>query len=389
MKETTKMVQDGIGYIRNHGDSPSYLKSAFDNFTEASRLGDAIGMNCLGTCYERGYGCIKDYQKAHFWWKRAADLGHIDAMFCVAFDYYKGRGTGSSYVKSERYMSMAKESGQKSAAQKYDLWFSESEAEKDSREGRELAIKSSQGDVSATLDCAVIYYQTGDYYTVLELCRGLYKDYSNPDAAALLGLVCEKRSGGRRFDLVIANNYFGESLKHGGPSIPYLQLCVAEFLRKWWQEYSVEDLSVKDEDDLMASSFDWYLKAARSGLTKAQTLTGLCYRDATGVEKNLQEAAYWFESASEFDALAACAAGLLYYSGNGVLQDYGKAFSLFSKGYDVDPKDGTVLYYLGVCHYNGHGTDVDVLLAENCFREAVALGCEDAREGLSAIENSR
>ena len=58
------MVQDGIGYIRNHGDSPSYLKSAFDNFTEASRLGDAVGMNCLGTCYERGYGCIKDYQKA-------------------------------------------------------------------------------------------------------------------------------------------------------------------------------------------------------------------------------------------------------------------------------------------------------------------------------------
>jgi len=101
MKETTKMVQDGIGYIRNHGDSPSYLKSAFDNFTEASRLGDAVGMNCLGTCYERGYGCMKDYQKAHFWWKRAADLGHIDAMFCVAFDYYKGHGTDVDVLLAE------------------------------------------------------------------------------------------------------------------------------------------------------------------------------------------------------------------------------------------------------------------------------------------------
>lgn len=42
--------------------------------------GDGQAQYGLGTLYERGYGVIQDYVKAHMWWTLAAAQGHNEAF---------------------------------------------------------------------------------------------------------------------------------------------------------------------------------------------------------------------------------------------------------------------------------------------------------------------
>lgn len=388
MKETSKMVQDGIQCIKDHPDSYLYQTMALDKFTKAAQLGDSGGMNCLGTCYERGYGCDKDLQKAHFWWRRAAELGHRDAMFCVAYDFYKGRAVDVSFDKAQLFMKKSKDKGYKPAIDRYELWFNETEEQKAVREGRELAVKAAKGDRAAKLECAIIYYQSEEYDKTLEYCSDLFEKDTDPDAAVLIGSVFEKQSNDVRSELETAYRFFYSSMEKGGPTLPILQYYLASFLDRWWREYDIMEFTVEDEDVLMQRTFDLCLKAAKSGLSMAQTKAGNCYRHGIGVEKNCEEAAYWFESASDYDVLSDLSLGFMLYEGEGIPQDYERAFSFFSKGYDVCPLNGEVLYYLGICYYNGRGTDVDIIQAGHCFKEAVRLGCEDAEEPLKICERN-
>jgi len=75
-----------------------------------------------------------------------------------------------------------------------------------------------------------------------------------------------------------------------------------------------------------------------------------CYACGYGVQENLQEAAYWYEKAAQYDNVYALTqAAYCYYVGRGVIRDEAKALTYYQRGAalgDIDCKVSLAVFYL-------------------------------------------
>ena len=85
-----------------------------------------------------------------------------------------------------------------------------------------------------------------------------------------------------------------------------------------------------DKDLLQAAI--WYEKAAKQGHVEAQFNLASLYDEGAGVRQDVRQAIYWYEHAANQGMPAANNnLGLLYASGQLIDQDYEKAFGYFKK----------------------------------------------------------
>ena len=152
---------------------------------------------------------------------------------------------------------------------------------------------------------------------------------------------------------------------------------LAETNNAWAQLYLgvlYSDYKVPFRDNLEA--FKWYNLAAENGLSGAQSNVGSIYwKGNDTITKNLPRAIKWFELASKNtsnidherttgDQRAQHNLGMIYFAGEGVLQDYNKALNLFKRAAKGNLPHNTLSQYaLGVMYYNGFGTLQDKVLA--------------------------
>ena len=75
----------------------------------------------------------------------------------------------------------------------------------------------------------------------------------------------------------------------------------------------------------------WFRKAAENGLAYAQASLGSMYNNGQGVAKDERQAVYWYRKAAEQGySLAQFGLGNLYTLGKGVVQDYRLAYVWFA-----------------------------------------------------------
>lgn len=75
--------------------------------------------------------------------------------------------------------------------------------------------------------------------------------------------------------------------------------------------------------------------------------------------------------------------GTLFYNGDGVDLDYGKAATCFQRAADMnEPK---ALYNLAICYYNGLGVEMNQDMAIECIKRSAELGNEKAQNYLNAL----
>lgn len=208
------------------------------------------------------------------------------------------------------------------------------------------------------------------------------------------------------------------ALWHGNPSIT-LHACPLCHLRN---KVKKEDAS--DMDELLAQARDgdgtaqlilanfykngintpvhyqksahWYYKAAKQGLSMAQLAYGIALEQGRGVEKNPSLAVQYYKAAVKQDEPEAFTMlGRCYHQGNGVAEDFQKALAYYEEGYqlgsvssgvalalthidgkfrkkdydfafelldtlEIPPSNPSHLYYLGLCHCEGYGTEKDM-----------------------------
>ncbi len=65
-------------------------------YFKAVELGHNGAMNCLGYCYQNGYGVIQNDEKAFEYYKKSADLGNSYAIYNLAKIYFYGIGINKS-----------------------------------------------------------------------------------------------------------------------------------------------------------------------------------------------------------------------------------------------------------------------------------------------------
>jgi TPR repeat protein len=101
---------------------------------------------------------------------------------------------------------------------------------------------------------------------------------------------------------------------------------------------------------------------ATQGVAFAQVNVGIMYYSGQGVPQDYGEAAKWYRLAAEQgNAIAQGNLGFMYYSGQGVPQDYGEA----AKWYRLAAEQGnpTAQSNLGSMYYSGQGVPQDYVQA--------------------------
>ncbi len=68
------------------------LSTALTVWLESAQLGDLKAQTYVGEIYEKGLGVQPDYEKAFYWYRKAADQGNARAKLNLAYLYEKGLG---------------------------------------------------------------------------------------------------------------------------------------------------------------------------------------------------------------------------------------------------------------------------------------------------------
>lgn len=142
------------------------------------------------------------------------------------------------------------------------------------------------------------------------------------------------------------------------------------------QFYYANDLYGEGEK---TEAFQFYRKAAEAGEPRALFWAGYSYELGEGVNKDPARAASYYQQALDAPVPSktnpANRLGMFYYDGEGVERDYAKAFQLLK--WAEDNGGFVMVYYLGACYANGHGTQQDYKLARS-YLEKVDWNCPPA-----------
>jgi hypothetical protein len=129
----------------------------------------------------------------------------------------------------------------------------------------------------------------------------------------------------------------------------------------------------------------WYSKAADQGSANGQVNLGYLYRNGLGVLKDEQQAVHWYRKAADQGyANGQFALGNMYRSGRGVLKDDQLAQHWYRKAADQGHALGQV--NLGFMYADGHGVPKDIQLAYFWWLLASAQGNEAAKNNRDHVE---
>jgi S1-C subfamily serine protease len=130
-EDTLKMAEQGdidsqckIGdiYYRGDGQNQSFEKAAFW-FKKAAIQGNGFATYKLGWMYENGEGVEKDYNQAAFWYKKSAETGWDLPQFNLALMYHFGKGVPQDYKQALTWYTKAAEQGHASAQYNIGLMY--------------------------------------------------------------------------------------------------------------------------------------------------------------------------------------------------------------------------------------------------------------------------
>ena len=108
-------------------------------------VGDAHGMNILGTCYYKGSLSLpRDYDKALKLWHRAGELGYAKAYNNIGNAYHLGVGVERDNKKAEHYYELAAIRG--NAMARHNLGYTVAQAGNWDRALKHYMIAAGGGD---------------------------------------------------------------------------------------------------------------------------------------------------------------------------------------------------------------------------------------------------
>lgn len=97
-------------YYGMNGKEMDYTEAVYW-YRKAAEKGHIEAMYSLGNCYYHGKGVTRNYNKAKDLYERAAELGHMGAQFNLGRCYKKGFGTPVNYIEAFAWFLKAAEQG--------------------------------------------------------------------------------------------------------------------------------------------------------------------------------------------------------------------------------------------------------------------------------------
>lgn len=316
------LYTEGKGVERNYFRAQKNYKAVKDLVVKAADDGEVWAQNKLAYLYQYGRIGETDYDKAIYWYEKAAAQGDTYAMSLLC-SIYQGR------ERNDPKMALK---WQQQAASQGDYWAM-----------RALGIMYQRGDgVVQNYDTAIFWYQQavaqGDFHTIERLGK-LYE-----------------RGLGTGSNMEKAAELYEE----------YAYIGINYARRRLGYLYE-NGLGVEQDDGEAAR---WYQKAAEHGDKRAQYSLACMYLDGRGVFKDVETAISWYRRAADGehgDMTAQCALGQIYLYGIDVQKDYHEAFKWFMA---AGKHHSDAQAYLGYMYENGFGVERNLETALSWYRKS-------------------
>jgi len=225
----------------------------------------------LGEDYYIGNGVPQDYEKARYWYTKAAEQGNADALKGLGTIYSLGKGVLQDNKKATYYHTKAAELFTKAAEQ--------GNAEAQYKLSKMLYN-------SYSLFGCLTNYKPGNYW----MLKAAEQGYA--DAQYSLGqqyAVGMRDYGGFQQDWKQAVYWYAKAAEQGHSEA---QSSLGDCYAHLYSGYGGVP------KDLEKANY-WYTKAAEQGLAEAQERLGRNYYNGEGVPKDLEKAQYWIALAAK------------------------------------------------------------------------------------------
>ena len=238
-------------YSTGGGVEIDYKKSLL--FSKKSAIGgSSLGKLILADIYQFGRGVKVDYRISLELYLDAYNNTTQQSIRSaiaptVADYYYLGRGTKVNLSEAFKWYLIAAEYGNIAAQRNIGAMLTKGEGVTQNDDMALIWIKKAAegGDIASTRNLGIAY----------EKGKGIKKDISK--AISLYTKAAELGSGSAMFNLAFLYQY-----------------------EEGWKDAS--------------KAFEWYLKSSKAGFSPSYTRTGFNYMDGFGIQRNINEAIYWF-----------------------------------------------------------------------------------------------
>ena len=271
-------------------------QKAFDSYKKAAELGHSDALGALGTMYTTGNGPARHTNEVVKRLRMEAEKGHIMSQLALGIMYYDGKGVPQDLAESVKWYRMAAENGL----------------------------------IPAQLQLANLYWMQAQFSQLDSSAFSLALANMSPPQAQLARNI--------RNQLSSTVNGYSEAIKfyrmaaENGSADAQLTLG-----NLFFQGTGV----TKDYSEAMK----WYRLAAQQGQGGAQCMLGHMYAMGLGVTQNSDESARWYSMAAMW-----CQTAALY--GN-VDAQYHLAY-IYDRGYGVLPNQNEAVRWYRTAAENGH-----------------------------------
>ena len=333
----------------------------------ANNSNNAMAIEALGSCYDRGDGVPRDTIKAFELFSRAAELGDVLALYNLAWYQYKGYSTGRNYIEAEKnllkviehnpnfkpaYLILADiyEEGGDGIKSNYSKAF-------------ELFSRAAElGDCFSLFKMGT-YHENGlltgtpNFHEALKLylqVKDYWESYVNP-AGYVSYKIAEYYLYGRGVDVDLdkAISYYNESLRYGF-SLSYMNLATA----------------YNKKGDL-EQCFQSLLTGYEKGIMEVCNNLGDCYYSGRGTEQSYKKAYEIFEIGAKSCPICKYRQSMMLRKGEGVKQDLQKANMLLEES--AQSGFGKAQYILGCDLYENKYYSKAIEYFEEALNGSISL----------------
>lgn len=351
-------------------------KTAFKEIEPDAKIGNPKAQMGLGYFFDQGYGTAKSYTQAVAWYRKAAAQGNGEAMEQIGNHYAYGLGVKQDMPTAVEWMRKAMDAGTYAYPQLVAGVSDEPATKKRFDDSVAATIemfrrKAEQGDTTAQANLGYMYLinlcttpqnTTGNQAQAAGWIRNA-AEKGNAAAQGLLGFMYAKELMGER-DQVEAVKWYQLAANQGNANAQYNLAVIYDGVDGW--KYPTAKSVPKNLD----KAKEWAAKAARQGVTRAQTLLGALLLKGGTTEKDHIEALSWLRNgAQQADPEAQVLIGDIYASGTGVAKDYPQAIAWYRKA--VDSSSSKIAYgRLGGMYEKGLGVPQDKTQALQLYEKA-------------------
>ena len=313
--------------------------------------GDIRAQNNLGVLYYLGKYRIRDYKKAAYWFKEAAEKGYAISQYNLGIMYQKEKGFEKDDELAFKWFMKAAEQGYAVAQYQASKYFADSNGEKCSKSYQYNWLKK-----AADSGNPLAQYELGKFSSEEILAKEIFGESNEPKSQVqkkMNWLVTSALQGYAPAQIKLGNYYqYGYGLK---------------------------------QDNKKA--LIWYFKAALQEYSRGQYYLGYCLYNGIGVQQNPEEAAKWLYSAAIQDDINAQLDLGNYYLNDADKKDKKTNLAEAAKWYLKAAEQGNAdaLYQLIKLSEQNSEIYNNLIDAIPSFRKAAEQGNADAQYQLGLI----